>query len=215
VTDRLGLILTVLIAVASGPVARGGIEATAEAGATVQPGGPRGGVPAKTYLNVEGKNNGRESAYASFGVLDFRPAKPEKPVAKVKGLTLTLVESIAQFSKAGAIRVYLATDTTTGLDRDRSPLKFDTKTPGGVGDQLKTLLPLGAAAFVKRKTGEVDAIILNPEGESETYLRGQLNGGGTLRLVIVPADDDVAATYFGAGCEPVANRPKLGIEAAP
>ena len=148
---RAGLVVTVLIAALTGGPARAGVEVVATGGATVQPAGPRGGPPGKTFFNVEGKNNGDASVYASFGVLDFRPARPDAPVAKVKGLTLTLVQSLVRFSKDGAVKVALATDTATGLDRDASPLKFDVKTPGGVGEQLKTLLPLGAATFTKRR----------------------------------------------------------------
>src|SRR5947209_4854983 len=147
--------------------------------------------------------------YASFGVLDFHPAKPEKPVASIKGVTVTLVQSVARFTKDGAIRLYLATDTTTSLEPKVSPLKFDAKTPGGVGPLLKTLLPLGSATFTKRTTGEADTITLTltQEANVAAYLRGQVNRGGTIRLVVVPADDDVAATYFGAGSEPASRRP--------
>jgi hypothetical protein len=45
-----------------------------------------------------------------------------------------------------------------------------------------------------------------------TYLRGQLKAGGTILIVVVPDDEEVAATDFGAGSEPEANRPRLVIE---
>jgi hypothetical protein len=181
----------------------------------VQPAGPRDGAPGKTFLNVEGKNNGRESVYASFGVLEFHPAKPDKPVGSIKGITLTLTQSIARFSKDGPMRAYIAPDTTVSLEPKTSPLKFDPKTPGGIGPMAKTILSLGTATFTKRMTGDADTITLKPETNTEAYLRSQLNGGGTIRVLLVPADDDVAATYFGAGCEPASRRPKRVIDAGP
>ena len=43
-------------------------------------------------------------------------------------------------------------------------------------------------------------------------MRRQLKAGGTIVIVIVPDDEEVAATYFGAGSEPEANRPQLTID---
>jgi hypothetical protein len=215
---RRGFALSVMIVTTSltAPGAsRAGIEATASAGATVQPAGPRGGDPGKSYLNVEGKNNGENGQYSCFAVLDFKPAKPDVPVAKVKGLTLTLTQSVPRFAKDGPVKLWVATDTDTVLEGDSSPLKFDPKVSGGVGDQLKPLLPLGAATFTKRKTGETDTIALTPPADTEGYLRGQLNRGGVVRLVLTPADDDVAATYFGAGADQAERRPRLVVDATP
>ena len=42
-------------------------------------------------------------------------------------------------------------------------------------------------------------------------LRGLLKTGGSLHIVVAPADDDVAATYFGAGNETEANRPRIKL----
>ena len=94
--------------------------------------------------------------YASFGVLDFKPGKSAKPLSKVKTVKLTLVQSLMRFSKDGAVKIYVSTDLKTGLERDSSPLKFDVKSPGGLGDQLKTLHPLGQAKFTKKATREAD-----------------------------------------------------------
>lgn len=191
--------------------AHAGVEATAATGATVQTKGPRAGDPGKLYLNVEGKNNGEAGAYASFAVLDFRLAKPAAPVSKVKGLELQLVQSIARFSKEGTVKVYLAADAAKPLE----PLKFDLAVPGGVGDQLGARHLLGEAKFKPGKTGDVNTIDLTPTGPGEVVLRGRLDAGEPIRLVILPADDDVAATYFGAGHEKQENRPKLVIDATP
>lgn len=212
---RTFTLLALTATLAATGAARAAIEATASGGATVQPGGPRAGAPGKTYLNVEGKNNGRDGMYACFGVLDFQVEKPGTPVGRVKEVTLTLAQSVARFSKDGPLKVWVATDTATGLGRDGSPLKFDPKAPGGVGDQLRPLLPLGEARFTKRNTGEADAIALTPTGETETFIRGRVNRGAVVRLVLTPADDDVAATYFGAGVDPADRRPRLRIEVSP
>jgi hypothetical protein len=211
---RAGLALTLLATTLSAPgAARAGAEATASAAATVQPGGPRAGAPGKTFFNIEGKGNG---IYAAFGVLDFQPAKPEKEVGKVAKLTLTLTQSIARFSKDGAVRVWVATDVSTGLERDSSPLKFDTKAEGGVGSQLDKRLPLEPArfTFTKRKNGDADAIVLTPAADTEEFLRRQLNSGGVIRLVVTPSDDDVAATYLGPGAEQTGSRPRLTLDTA-
>jgi hypothetical protein len=191
-----------------------GVEVRAERGATVQPKGPRAGAPGTLYFNVEGKNNGEQSAFACFGVLDFRPEKPAAPL-KVKGLTLRLTQSLAQFSKDGPVKVYLSRDTATPVDREGSPLKFDVKAADGLGDQLKPVEPLGSADFTKRKTGEADSLDLSPSGEARAYLADRLNRGETIRLVVVPASDDVAATYFGPAADDPAQRPSLTIDAAP
>jgi hypothetical protein len=44
------------------------------------------------------------------------------------------------------------------------------------------------------------------------YLKDRLKAGGTILIVVVPDDEDVAATFFGAGSEPEGNRPRLVIE---
>jgi hypothetical protein len=165
-----------------------------------------------SYFNVEGKNNGEDARYASFGVLDFRPPKPAAPAGKIKGLKLVLVQSLARFSKDGAVKVYLATESRAALAGDDSSLKFDPTKPGGVGDQIKGLLPLGEAAFKKGTTGQLDTLTLTLPGAAETSVRSQLNAGGTIRLVVVPADDDVAATYFGPKPKDDSQRPRLVIE---
>jgi hypothetical protein len=188
------------------------VEVAASNAATVQKAGPRGGTAGASYFNVEGKNNGEDARYASFGVLDFRPPKPAAPAGKIKGLKLVLVQSLARFSKDGAVKVYLAPESQTALAGDDSPLKFDPTKPGGVGDQIKGLLPLGEAAFKKGTTGQLDTLTLTLTGAAETAVRSQFNAGGTIRLVVVPADDDVAATYFGPKPKDDSQRPRLVIE---
>jgi hypothetical protein len=71
---------------------------------------------------------------------------------------------------------------------------------------------LGAGTFAKVKTGQADTFALTPDQAGRTYLQGQLKAGGTILVVVVPDDQEVGATYFGAGSEPEMNRPRLVIE---
>jgi hypothetical protein len=207
-------VLTLALLFGVAPAAHGAVEVTAAAAATVQTKGPRPGDSGKLYLNVEGKNNGDASVYASFAVLDFRPAKPAAPAAKVKEIKLVLVQSLARFSKDGKFNVFLTTDDSTSIEPGSSPLKFEPGVSGGVGNQLKMLQTLGETAFKKGATGDVDTVALRPSDEAEALLRARLNAGAVIRLVLVPADDDVAATYFGTGHEKPESRPRLLLDAA-
>ena len=206
--------LAVVVALAGRAEGGEAVDAPLSSGMTVRKAGPRSGASAEAFFNIEGKSNGQDGMYASFGVLDFRPAPPASPAGKVTGLKLTLAQSLARFSKDGAIAFFLATDATVAVG-EGSPLKFDPAKPGGVGDQLKTLRPLGGTAFKKRETGQVDTISLTLEGETEAVVRARLNAGESVRIVVVPVDDDVAATYFGPKPKDPAQRPKLTIEVGP
>ncbi len=206
-------ILGALVFAVIGQETRAQIEISARDGATIQPAGPRGGNPGKVYLNIEGKNNGKDALYASFGVLDFKTEKVAMPLKKVKTVKLTLVQSLIRHSKDGAIKLYISTDVKTALDGDACPLKYDPKSVGGLGDQLKPLHLLGETKFAKKETGETDTLTLTPGTEASAFLLDRLNSTETIRLVIVPADDDVAATYFGPGQDANERRPNLVITA--
>jgi hypothetical protein len=198
----------VALSLSSGLTSWAGTEATATKSLTVQPAGPRPGEAGSRYFNVEGAKNER---YASFGVLVFQlpRGKDEGDVGK---LSLRLVQSIPSFAKDGKVRFLLAephdqaTDALTGL-------KFDPMSPDGLGkDAFKAVHPLGFGTFAKVRTGQADTFALTLEQAGRAYLRGQLKAGGTILIVLVPDDEEVAATYFGAGSEPEANRPQLVIE---
>jgi hypothetical protein len=62
------------------------------------------------------------------------------------------------------------------------------------------------------KTGHVDRFDLTPDAAGQRYLRGRLKARGPIVIVLVPGDVEVAATYFGVGSEPEANRPRLVVE---
>jgi hypothetical protein len=199
-----GTALVFALAVAWGTAARAGSDVVASKTYTVQPGGPRGGEAGAEYLNIEGKANGK---YASFGVLAFPAPKPGPATVRVKGLTLTLVQSIPRFAKDGKVRFYL-----TAAADDPSGLKFDEKSADGLGGQLKDRHPLGAGAFKKVETGHVDTFTLTLDDATRGLLQTRLKDGGEIRLLIVPDDEQVAATYFGAGAEEGTRRPRLTLD---
>jgi hypothetical protein len=182
-----------------------GTEVTATRSLTIQPVGPHQGEAGSRYLNVEGARNDR---YASFGVLVFQLPRGEGDVEK---LSLRLVQSIPRFARDGKVRFLLAEPREQGTD-SLAGLKFDPRSPDGLGkDAFKAVHPLGSGTFAKVKTGQVDTFALTPDQAGRTYLRDQLKAGGTILIVVVPDDQEVASTYFGAGSEPEGNRPRLVI----
>jgi hypothetical protein len=188
----------------SGLPFQAGTEATATRSLTIQPAGPRQGEAGNRYFNVEGARNDR---YASFGVLVFQLPRGEGEVEKQ---SLRLVQSIPRFARDGKVRFLLAEPHDQGTDT-LAALKFDQKTPGGLGEAFKAVHPLGSGTFTKVKTGQVDTFALTPDEAGRTYLTGQFKAGGTILIVVVPTDEEVAATFFGRGSEPEGNRPRLVI----
>jgi hypothetical protein len=157
---------------------------------------------------VEGAKNDR---YASLGVLVFQLPNSEGEVEK---LSLHLVQRIPRFAKDGKVRFLLAEPRDQGTDT-LAGLKFDPKSPGGLGkDAFKAIHPLGSGTFTKVRTGQANTFDLKPDEAGRTYLRDQLKAGGTFVIVVVPDDEEVAATYFGAGSETEGNRPRLINEPA-
>jgi hypothetical protein len=214
---RIGWVGPLLVVGLWGQVASAGSDTTAVSSAIVMPGGPRSGANGKNYLNAQGKKTSPDGQYASFGVIDFTVPADLGQVTKVKGLTLTLTQSVPAFAHDGGVKFYLTTDTRTDTNapapKATPTLKFDTSTPDGLGNQLTPRYPAGSGKFTKKMTGELDTFSLRVEGEGEMYLRGELNRKGKIRILMVPDSDDVAATYFGAGNSSPSNRPKLAIDA--
>ena len=174
---------------------------------TVQAAGPRQGSGGSNYFNVQGKN---KEKYAGFGLLVF-PLPKGDGNADVKTLTVSLVQSIPSFSADGKIKFYLAHP----LDAEPSSLeklKFDPAVAGGLAkDAFRSLQALGAGEFKKVVTGKSDSFVLVLDDMARDELRGLLKNGGSLHIVVAPADDDVAATYFGAGSETETNRPRIKL----
>ncbi len=179
--------------------AQAGVEMTATRSVTIQPGGPRPGDGGSKYLNVEGKDNEK---YASFGLLVFELPKEVKG-SQVKAMTLTLTQSIPQFAKDGAIKFFLAPDVNAVEE-----LKFDPRTPDGVGSRIKPLHALGSGTFKKVETGKTESFPLTVDDT----VRERIVMGGKLFVVIVPADATVAATYFGANENAKDKSPRLTLD---
>lgn len=184
-------------------------EVPASKSLTVQQGGPRAGKPGEANFNVEGKKNGDGGKYASFGVLEF-PARDVVGDGKPAGLDLTLTQSIARFSVDGPLKFYLATG-----DLDGKALKFDMTGTDGLGSQAASKRPLGSGSFKKAETGKADTVSLTLDDEAKAFLAERAAKGGTVTILVVPDDETVAATYFGAGADDASRKPKLKARANP
>jgi hypothetical protein len=176
-----------------------GTEVVASKSLTIQPTGPRSGDAGSRYFNVEGKGN---ETYASFGVVVFE-LPLEIQGTQIESLKLTLIQSIPRFAKEGTIKFFLAPDLNDGGE-----LKFDPSASGGVGSQIPSLLSLGSGQFKKIETGKVDVFNLTVDN----LVRARISKGGKTCLVIVPADEAVAATYFGASEAAKDKSPRLMID---
>ena len=211
---------TLFLALAALPIMAGsalggdGLESTATESVMVQSSGPRTGDSGKTYANVQGQEAGSDPRFAGFAILDF-PAAKSSAKARPKSLNLTLTQSVARFTRDGKIKFYLAAESAAGLEATARRLKFDPKQPGGVGDQMGKLVPLGAADFAKGGSGDADVYPLPLDDAARKVVEDRLRAGGTIRVVIVPEDLHVAATFFGVGAREAENRPKLTIETVP
>jgi len=169
----------------------------------VQPGGVRttnGGTTLVDYFfNAEGSSN---NSFASFAPVDFSVPSGAHILSTGVTLTLKLTEDNAAFTTPGMLDILLATDTTTNIGLG-SPLAFQTSSlPHGVGTQLNNPAVLGSFSFPTSgnvNSGQVDTITLTPTGAQLTYLVNQVNTNGDIRLVLAPADANVAATYGGIG----------------
>jgi hypothetical protein len=184
------------------------VKTTANKSYTVQPAGPRSGEAGSRYFNIEGKKNER---YASFGVVVFELPKGDGQQGDVENLSIRLVQSIPKFAKDGKLRFLLAEPQDRGTD-SLAELKFDPGSSNGVRkDAFKAIHRLGSGTFTTVKTGQVDSFKLTPDEAGRGYLKDRLKAGGPILIVVVPDDEDVAATYFGAGSQPETNRPQLVI----
>jgi hypothetical protein len=162
--------------------------------ATIQPGGPRTGTNGKAFFNAEGSSNG---TFASFGVADFQtPAGVT--FAAGDTLSLTLTQSNASFTHNGGLLFYLSSDTSTSIQPGTSPLSFNASAlPAGLGTQLATSYLLGAGTFTEIANGQADVFSFTPTGPALAYLTTEIDTAGVIRLIMVPGDATVSATYAG------------------
>ncbi len=79
----------------------------------------------------------------------------------------------------------------------------------GLGDLVKSKSLLGTGEFKKQETGHADTFSLALNEAAFTYLADRAARGETIRVIIVPDDEDVAATYFGSGAEDATRKPRL------
>lgn len=186
-----------LVALLAGHAAASTYQALAFNNITVQPAGPRQGPNGLRFLNVEDTNNG---AFASFGVADFTtPAfNIFGTVNSIGRLSLKLVSSNAAFSLSGWHDVWITTDLATSTAQVGSPLVYlTTAQPDGVGTQLDPKVKVGSFYFdVALGSGIVFATDMKLDAATESFLVGQLNAGGSTRVIVSNAGPG-AGTFAG------------------
>jgi hypothetical protein len=120
-------------------------------------------------------------------------------------------QSIPAFASDGKIKFYLA-DPLEGDPGTLERLKFEPAAAGGVAkDAFKAVHLLGAGAFKKVETGHLDSFVFALDEMARKKLNEVIRAGGSVHIVVAPDDDEVAATYFGAGNQTETNRPRLKI----
>jgi hypothetical protein len=194
--NALGAVLA--LALVGGPVRADLIQVPAFDNATVQPPpfGPRSGVNGKIFFNMEGSANG---TFASFGVADFRLTPPVFPTVTVNSLTLEFTQQNAAFTHNGGLNFYLTEDTTTNIQPGTSPLAFNSGAlPDGLGSQLLPRFLLGSGTFTETMNGDLNSFTFAVPDAAQPYLTNQINSGGLLRLIVAPAEANVAATFAGS-----------------
>ncbi len=200
--SRLGIVALAASGLAFVASALAG-EVVAGKSLTVQPAGVRSGRTGELYFNVEGKKNGEGGKYASFGILEF-PAADVAAALKDSDPSLALSQSVARFSVDGKIKLYLATG-----DFETQDLKFERANTDGLPSQVGSKAPIGSGDFKKAETARVDVLSLTLDDASRKYVEGRAAKGESIRIIMVPDDESVAATYFGSGADDAARKPKL------
>jgi hypothetical protein len=180
------------------------LSAEAFDNATVQPGGPRAGSNGKAFFNVEGEMNG---SFASYAVADFNFGPQPHSVGFNSWPILTLTQANASFSLDGYVYILLDTNPMpVSIQAGASPLAFappgyGTYVDESEGDLVLDFLfgfPGPEFYFYPFATGAVDtySIFLTPQ--QSTAILERINTGSNIRIVIVPAQPWVAATWAGS-----------------
>jgi hypothetical protein len=185
--------------------ARARADVTASNSLTIMASGPRAGSAGSVFFNVQGKNKGR---FADFGILVF-PVQAADVQADFDTLAIELVQSVPGFANGGKVDFYFATPAEEDAAHLQK-LRFQSDNQSGLAkDAFKSLHRLGAGIFKKTESGHIDTFRFKIDESLKDTLRKRVKGGRAIHIVIAPADDDVAATYFGAGNETGSNRPRI------
>lgn len=186
--------------------------ATAADNATVQPAGPRSGGNGKAFFNIEGSDN--LSNFASFGVMDFSAADfgIGSLVTDILSMTLDLYDAPAGFSAAGGIDFWVSEATVVDI-QPGSALHYEASDlPTGLAGQLNPIHSAGSGTYAPGTLGDLNSHSLTLDASAKAYVMGQLNGGGTVRLVVTPGDAGVAATFTGATHSNADFHPRLRLD---
>src|SRR5712692_3369536 len=98
----------------------------------------------------------------------------------------------------GALHFWLTTDAATDIQPGDDPaVKFIREDPDGLDQQLVPRFPLGSGMFVQVDDGQVDSYTFRLSRQARQYLQRQISRHGNVRVIISPADADVAVTYAG------------------
>lgn len=198
------------------------VTAEASANATIQTAGPRPGYQGKIFYNAASPacDKGPSFAVADFKVSDFKVAKEIKDVS---GISLKLVQTNAWFTKPGAVKFFIVSETAVSFDEKDCTLKFDSKSlPHGIGKQLGTMYELGKVEFKgevpeeedEKGKEKTDSFTFKITPELKAFLLKALNDPkAKIRLVAAPNDDKVSSTWGGAEHRRV-DGPKLTFEVA-
>jgi len=175
---------------------------------TIQPSGPRQGTFGDIYFNIEGANNG---IYASYGVARFDVTGLQALFDSQFGIggwevcrvDLQLAQSNAGFTTDGGVAVYYTADDTTDAKTLASPLAYPFFDPNtGAADlPVDANDPVVTYTFVETVSGDIDTytLFLSGDGGQRAALAADIEntGDGTVTLVLVETDPNVAATYAG------------------
>src|SRR5262249_34003834 len=89
----------------------------------------------------------------------------------------------------------------TSIDPDPTNVEttFDMNDAKGEGlnDQFSPLVLIGTGTFTKGDNGQVDTFPLTLDADTQAYLISIINNLGNFRIIVTPADSNVAATYAG------------------
>ena len=203
---RLACLLVLAVTMLSGPVLRADIYSTkAYDNGTIWTVGPRAGNNGKNFFDIEGSNNGN---FAAFGVADFASThfrnadhQPIGQISQINSISLSLTQDDAAFTNDGKINIYLTRQVITSIDPDPTDIEttFDMNDANGEGlnGQFAPLVLIGTGTFTQASNGQVDTFALSLDADTQAYLISVINGLGNFRIIVTPADPNVAATYAG------------------